>query len=174
MAHILVIDDDEIVAELASEILISEGHACGWVTNTQDAERLLQWRRPDVLLLDDNMPGETGTALLRRLRQFPQIYDLPVIMFTAARSHGDERRARFNGAQDYVRKPVDPSHICCTEQPNLPGKRRKLPEIRATRCNTGNSCQQRLILKKYRIIRGITGSGGGTRTPDTRIMIPLL
>ena len=111
MAHILVIDDDEIVAELASEILISEGHACGWVTNTQDAERLLQWRRPDVLLLDDNMPGETGTALLRRLRQFPQFYDLPVIMFTAARSHGDERRARFNGAQDYVRKPVDPKFL---------------------------------------------------------------
>lgn len=108
MGHILIVDDDEIIAELASEILISEGHACGWVTDAAQAEKLLRWRRPDLMLLDDNMPGETGNTLLRRLRKSPQFYDLPVIMFTASTGENDERRARFNGAQDYVRKPVDP------------------------------------------------------------------
>lgn len=37
MAHILVVDDDDIVAELASEILISAGHACGWVSDADEA-----------------------------------------------------------------------------------------------------------------------------------------
>lgn len=108
MAHILVIDDDDIVAELASEILISAGHACGFISDAAEAWRLLQWRRPDLLLLDENMPGESGSSLLRRLRASAEFYDLPVIMFTAQSDPGDERRALYNGAQDYVRKPVHP------------------------------------------------------------------
>lgn len=134
MAHILIVDDDEIVAELASEILISAGHACGWVTDTAEAEKLLAWRRPDLMLLDDNMPGERGTALLRRLRQSPQFYDLPVIMFTASTGREDEDRARYNGAQDYVRKPVDPKFLVWRINETLKSrgnrpKHRKLEEL---------------------------------------------
>ena len=83
MAHILVVDDDDIVAELASGILISAGHACGFVSDAAQAWQLLQWRRPDLLLLDEDMPGERGSTFLRRLRASPAFYDLPVIMFTA-------------------------------------------------------------------------------------------
>ncbi len=111
MAHILIVDDDEIVAELTSGVLIAEGHACGWVTNTKDAERLLNWRRPDIMLLDINMPEENGTSLLRRVRQSPQLYDLPVIMFTAATSDADEHRSLYNGAHGYLRKPVKPKTL---------------------------------------------------------------
>lgn len=111
MAHILVVDDDDIVAELASEILISAGHACGWVSAAEDARKLLQWRRPDLLLLDENLPGERGTGFLRRLRSSPEFYDLPVIMFTSIDGMDDERRAYFDGAQDYIRKPVHPKYL---------------------------------------------------------------
>ncbi|GAA0280675.1 hypothetical protein GCM10009127_22350 [Alteraurantiacibacter aestuarii] len=111
MAHILIVDDDDIVAELASEILISEGHACGWVSDAKEAEKLLAWRRPDLLLLDQNMPGENGTSLLRRLRNSPQFYDLPIIMFTSIAGAEDESQAYFLGAQDYIRKPVDPKFL---------------------------------------------------------------
>ncbi|TIX51996.1 response regulator [Alteraurantiacibacter aquimixticola] len=111
MAHILVVDDDEIVAELASEILISAGHACGWVTDAAEALKLLQWRRPDLLLLDENMPGESGSTFLRRLRQSPKFYDLPVMMFTSVQGPEDETRAYYNGAQDYIRKPVQPKFL---------------------------------------------------------------
>lgn len=111
MAHILVVDDDDIVAELASEILITAGHACGWVSDAVEAEKLLSWRRPDLLLLDQNMPGETGSSLLRRLRTSPKFYDLPVIMFTSVTGANDESHAYFNGAQDYIRKPVNPKFL---------------------------------------------------------------
>ena len=82
MAHILIADDDELIAELASQVLIDAGHACGWVTSGEDCWALLRRRRPDVLLLDQDMPGISGMTLLRRLRQSPEFYDLPVVMVT--------------------------------------------------------------------------------------------
>lgn len=111
MAHILIVDDDDVVAELASEILIAAGHACGWVSDAAAADKLLEWRRPDLLLLDQNMPGDSGSTLLRRLRNSPQFYDLPVIMFTGVTGSDDEGQAYFYGAQDYIRKPVDPKFL---------------------------------------------------------------
>ncbi len=111
MAHILVVDDDDIIAELACEILLEAGHACGWVSDAEEAMKLLQWRRPDLLLLDENLPGERGSGFLRRLRSSPQFYDLPVIMFTSIDGAEDEKRALFDGAQDYIRKPVHPKFL---------------------------------------------------------------
>src|SRR6056297_3172341 len=108
MAHILIADDDELIAELASEVLIDCGHACGWVTNGEEAWKLLQRKRPDVLLLDQDMPGISGVSLLRKIRQSPALYDLPVIMFTAMSGAQDESQAMYAGAQDFVRKPFDP------------------------------------------------------------------
>lgn len=112
MAHILIVDDDELIAEIASEVLIDKGHACGWVTSGEEAWNLLnKGKRPDILLLDQDMPGISGVSLLRRLRGSPQHYDLPVIMFTAMRGEDDEAQAIYAGAQDYIRKPFDPASL---------------------------------------------------------------
>ena len=111
MARILITDDDELIAELASQVLIDVGHACGWVTNAEEAWEVAHKRRPDILLLDQDMPGMSGVTLLRKLRGSPQFYDLPVVMFTAMRGSQDEAQAIYAGAQDYIRKPFDPSQL---------------------------------------------------------------
>ena len=108
MAHILIVDDDELIADMASQILISSGHACGWVTDGSSALDLLKKRRPDLLLLDQDMPGMSGAQVLREIRGSRMLYDLPVIMFTAVSGAADEAQARYAGAQDYIRKPFDP------------------------------------------------------------------
>jgi DNA-binding response OmpR family regulator len=108
MARILIADDDELIAELASDVLIDAGHACGWVTSAEAAWLCLRRKRPDLLLLDQALPGESGLTLLRRMRQSAQLYDLPVIMFTAINGEADEAQAIYAGAQDYIRKPLDP------------------------------------------------------------------
>lgn len=105
MASILVVDDDDIVAEHATEVLINAGHACGWVGSAEDALKVLKSKRPDLMLLDQNMPGQNGQNLLRRLRNSPRFYDLPVIMLTGVTGLTEEEIAYFNGAQDYIRKP---------------------------------------------------------------------
>jgi DNA-binding response OmpR family regulator len=107
LARILIADDDELVAELASEVLIDAGHGCGWVTSAEAAWECVRRKRPDVLLLDQTLPGESGLSLLRRLRQSSQFYDLPVMMFTAINGAADEAQAIYAGAQDFIRKPFD-------------------------------------------------------------------
>ncbi len=111
MTRILIADDDELIAELTSEVLIDAGHACGWVTTAEDAWRCVHRKRPDILLLDQSMPGESGMTLLRRLRGSAQFYDLPVIMFTAMNGEQDELQAIYAGAQDFISKPFDPVNL---------------------------------------------------------------
>ena len=111
MAYVLIVDDDEIIASVASEALIGSGHACGWVTSAEDALALLKWRRPDLVLLDQDMPGMTGQELMRQLRSSENFYDLPIIMFTAMTGVRDEERALYHGAQGYIRKPFHVEHL---------------------------------------------------------------
>jgi two-component system phosphate regulon response regulator PhoB len=108
MAHILVVDDDDIVAELASEILMSDGHVCSFVSDTEEAWRLFRWRRPDLLMLDEAIPGGAALTFLRRLRTSPEFYDLPVIICTGATGPDRRRRAQHLGVQGFIRKPVHP------------------------------------------------------------------
>ena len=108
MAFILIADDDELIAELASQVLIDAGHACGWVTSAEDCWELLKTRRPDAVLLDQDMPGMSGLSLLRKLRQSADFYDMPVLMFTAMSGAQDETQAIYAGAQGFIRKPFDP------------------------------------------------------------------
>lgn len=107
MAHILIADDDEIIAELATNILMDAGHACGWVTDGRQLMELVAWKRPDLILLDQEMPGLTGNQVLRKLRTSEEYYDIPVIMFTAKSGAEDELQAIYAGAQDYIRKPFE-------------------------------------------------------------------
>ncbi|MGB3165996.1 MAG: response regulator [Alteraurantiacibacter sp.] len=105
MAYILVVDDDDIVAEHAANVLADAGHACGWVDSAEAAMELLARRKPDLILLDQNMPGANGGTMLRRLRASQHHYDVPVIMFTGQQGIKEEQIAYYNGAQDYIRKP---------------------------------------------------------------------
>lgn len=79
MAHILIVDSDEAAAETAASELIDAGHACGWVTSGDKALTLLEWRRPELLLLAGELKGLSGPQLLRELRQSARHHDLPVI-----------------------------------------------------------------------------------------------
>lgn len=138
MAYILIADDDELISELASQVLIDAGHACGWVTSGEDCWALLRRRRPDLLLLDQDMPGMSGVTLLRKLRQSAEFYDLPVIMFTAMTGAQDESQAIYAGAQDYVRKPFDPKALTGRIQRVL-AKRRDQPRHTDLKTHLQNS-----------------------------------
>ena len=109
MAYILIADADELVAELASQTLVECGHACGWVTDVSQAWDLLHTgRRPDLFLLDQEMPSMSGVTLLKKLRGSPIHCDLPVIMFTATYGIEIETQAIDQGARGFVRKPFSP------------------------------------------------------------------
>ncbi len=108
MGRIILADDDELVASLVYDAFIAAGHAVGWLKDGRSALDLVHRRRPDLLILDCNMPEMSGILVLRELRASPALFDLPVLMLTGRQSERDEEIVRFEGANDYIRKPFDP------------------------------------------------------------------
>jgi DNA-binding response OmpR family regulator len=111
MAHIIIADDDELVCEIARGALTGSGHVVGVVSNGVDAVNAVRAKRPDLLILDCNMPEKTGITALRELRNMPAFSEMPVLMLTARRSDQDQELARYAGATDYLKKPFDPDEL---------------------------------------------------------------
>ncbi len=65
MARIILAEDDEIIADLAVDALMSAGHAIAHFDNGRDALEAVKFRVPDLLILDCNMPVMSGIELLR-------------------------------------------------------------------------------------------------------------
>jgi DNA-binding response OmpR family regulator len=101
-ARILVIDDEEDIRNLVGELLRRSGHVVEEAPDGRAGLRALHSSRPDLVLLDVNMPELDGWETLERIRD---LTDVPVLMLTA---HGEELervRGLRAGADDYVTKP---------------------------------------------------------------------
>lgn len=111
MARIIIADDDEIIGGIACDALIAAGHPTGLVTNGRDALRVIRTRKPDLVILDCNMPEMSGLLVLRELRQSAEFCELPVLILTARRNDKDVDLAFLQGADDYLKKPFDPAEL---------------------------------------------------------------
>ena len=129
MARILIAEDDDIVAEVARDTLIDAGHAVGVLDNGKDALETIIARRPDLVILDCNMPELGGMLVLRELRKRADFMDMPVLILTARQSRKDSDVAFYEGADDYMTKPFDPDALAYRvelllkgEQPSVIGR----------------------------------------------------
>lgn len=125
MARIIIADDDELTGEIARDALVAAGHGTGLVADGLEALRVVRARRPDLLVLDCNMPNLSGVLLLRELRKTPALFDLPVLMLTGRRSAQDVELAMFAGADDYMKKPFDPDELVFRVEELLTSRARK-------------------------------------------------
>ncbi|HWE62958.1 MAG TPA: response regulator [Chloroflexota bacterium] len=84
MPTILVIEDDQGCSELIAEIVQGLGFAVSLHDRASQALALIRAQRPDVLVLDIMLPDGDGLAVLQEIRRDPALYDLPVLLCTAA------------------------------------------------------------------------------------------
>ena len=124
MGRIILADDDELVAELVIEAFFAAGHAVGWLQDGRAALDVIERRRPDLAILDCNMPGMSGMEVLRAVRASDTLFDLPVMMLTGRQSDSDEQILRFDGANDYMRKPFDPAMLVGRAERLMDGRRK--------------------------------------------------
>jgi DNA-binding response OmpR family regulator len=109
VAVILIVEDEANVADLIAETLIQRGHEARVAVSAAHASMLVSTERPDVILLDINLPDSSGTFALGRLRQL--LPDVPIIMLTA-NTDDELARATFRrGAFDYISKPFNIDHL---------------------------------------------------------------
>ena len=111
MPLILMADDDEIVTDIVRDALSSRGHVVGVVDNGRDALRVVELKRPALVILDCTMPEMDGIEALRQIRMSRLAHRTPVLMLTGNRSEMDEEIARRMGANDYLKKPFDADQV---------------------------------------------------------------
>jgi DNA-binding response OmpR family regulator len=100
---VLVVDDEPGILKFISIGLKSFGYQVITSLNGQEALKLVESEKPDIMLLDVLMPGMNGTEVLKTLRGFSK---LPVIVFSAKSAFGDQ--VCQLGANDFVAKPFTP------------------------------------------------------------------
>jgi len=109
--HVLIADDDEMLAQLLEHMLKIAGFRVTWIANGEDALTQIRLLHPDLVVLDGMMPGMDGFEVLRHLRQAPETSELPVILLTARGMARDVVSGFDLGADDYVVKPFMPEEL---------------------------------------------------------------
>jgi CheY-like chemotaxis protein len=104
---ILVVDDNPENLKLILVILAASRYELITANDALEALRFLEQRRPDLILLDLQLPGMDGLELTRRLKADATLSRIPVVAVTAYAMKGDENKARDAGCDGYLVKPVD-------------------------------------------------------------------
>jgi CheY-like chemotaxis protein len=104
---VLLAEDNPDIRESLCEFLEAKGCAVMVAANGQEAVDQALVRRPDLVLMDVQMPVMDGLAATRALRNIPTLEGLPIVVMTAFASGEDAERCRDAGATSYVPKPIE-------------------------------------------------------------------
>jgi two-component system phosphate regulon response regulator PhoB len=128
--RILVVEDDQALAELLSYHLTRAGYQVDQTADGRDALARARAEKPDLVLLDWMIEGLAGIEVCRLLRGKPETAALPIIMLTARGEEADRLRGLDTGADDYVTKPFSPKELVARVAAVLRRMRPALPEAR--------------------------------------------
>ena len=104
---VLYIEDNRDNRNLVRRVLAVEGFN---VAEAESAKQALNWlenSRPDLILMDINMPDVDGYALTARIKSMPRFASVPIIAMTANVMRGDRERSLQAGCDGYIQKPID-------------------------------------------------------------------
>lgn len=111
MTKALIIEDNDDNMVLISFILKQGGYELLEARNGEDGVDLALKERPDVIILDIQLPGIDGYEVLRRIRTSEVDGSIPVIAMTSYAMTGDRERLLAAGCNGYIEKPIDPGRV---------------------------------------------------------------
>ena len=106
-SRILLVEDNELNQQLATELLRQRNFAVDVAPNGQEALNVLRRQSYDLVLMDVQMPVMDGYEATRFLRRLPQFKELPIIAMTANALHTDREQALEVGMNDHIPKPIE-------------------------------------------------------------------
>lgn len=107
MPTILLVEDNEMNRDMLSRRLIRKGFDVVMAIDGIECMQVLASQKPDLVLMDINLPGKDGYELTREIKAEPATKSLPVIALTAHAMSGDRDKSIAAGCDDYDTKPVD-------------------------------------------------------------------
>jgi two-component system phosphate regulon response regulator PhoB len=111
MSCILIVDDEPAIREMVGMALTREGYETLEAGSTLEARQMIASRKPDLILLDWMLPGQSGFEFTRQLQNDKSQPPPPVIMLTARGQEAEKIAALEAGADDYVSKPFSVSEL---------------------------------------------------------------
>lgn len=108
-AKILYIEDNDQNFYLVDFILRARGHEVIWARDGKQGLESAMRIRPDLILLDIQLPIMDGYAVARALRENPELATMPIVALTSHAMLGDREQALAAGCTGYIEKPIQPS-----------------------------------------------------------------
>ena len=103
---VLIVEDNELNMKLFHDLLSAHGYRTVQTRNGLDAISLAREHRPDLILMDIQLPEVSGLEVTKWLKEDEDLREIPVIAVTAFAMKGDEERIRSGGCEAYVSKPI--------------------------------------------------------------------
>ena len=104
---ILLVEDNPVNRRLAEFLLRSQGYQVRAATTAQEAFDIIKAERPDLILMDVQLPGMDGLEATKKLKEEPTTRDIPVVAVTSYAMKGDREKALAAGCAGYITKPID-------------------------------------------------------------------
>ncbi len=109
--RILVVEDQEDNRQIIRDMLGATNYEIIEVENGEQALAAIVKQRPDLILMDIQLPIMDGYEATRRIKADPALKSIPIIAVTSYALSGEEQKARAAGCDDYVPKPYSPRHL---------------------------------------------------------------
>ena len=109
--RILVVEDQEDNRQILRDLLASADYEAMEAWDGEAALKAVAANRPDLILMDIQLPGIDGYEVTRRIKADPALHDIPIIAVTSYALSGDEDKARAAGCDAYVTKPYSPRQL---------------------------------------------------------------
>jgi two-component system, cell cycle response regulator DivK len=109
--RILVVEDQEDNRQILRDLLGNAGYELTEAENGEEAIAAVAQQRPDLILMDIQLPVMDGYEATRRIRTNPDLKSVPIIAVTSYALAGDEDKARAAGCDGYVSKPYSPRDL---------------------------------------------------------------
>jgi two-component system, cell cycle response regulator DivK len=103
---VLIVEDNELNMKLFNDLLAAHGYETVQTKDGATALELARSHRPDLILMDIQLPEISGIEVTRRIKQDQELKRIPVIAVTAFAMKGDRERIRAGGCEDYIAKPI--------------------------------------------------------------------
>ncbi|MBE9009028.1 response regulator [Pseudanabaenaceae cyanobacterium LEGE 13415] len=114
MAMVLVIDDTLTDSEIIAGTLRRSGFDTISVSSSEDAKTRLENLKPDAIVLDIVLPGESGFEFCRSLKADPETSNIPIVMCSTKDGEIDRFWGLKQGASSYITKPINPEELIRT------------------------------------------------------------
>ena len=118
--RILVVEDQEDDRQILRDLLTRADYEIIEAENGEDALVAVANQRPDLILMDIQLPILDGYAVTRRIKADPALRSIPIIAVTSYTFSGDEEKARAAGCDDFVPKPYSPRQLLAKIREFLP------------------------------------------------------